>query len=135
MSDPMRNIHKSMMDRCHLSTSHAYSRYGGRGIKVCDRWQSFENFYADMGDRPDGMSLERVDNDGGYCPENVRWASAKDQANNRRSNRLIEFNGETKTLAQWADHVGMSIGTLWARLTRDGFSVERALTKPVGRWA
>lgn len=134
-SDPVYRIWRSMMDRCHLPTSHAYTRYGGRGIAVCERWHSFENFYADMGDKPQGMSLERIDNDGPYSPENVRWASAKDQANNRRSSRWIEFNGERKTLAQWCDDLGLKIGTVWARLNRDGFSVEQAFTKPIGRWA
>lgn len=129
------SIHKSMMDRCYLPTAFAYSRYGGRGIRVCDRWHSFENFFADMGHRPEDMSLERVDNNGDYCPDNVRWGTAEDQANNRRSNRLIAYNGETKTLAQWAKSVGMSIGTLWSRLTTHGYSIEQALTKPVGRWA
>jgi hypothetical protein len=111
-------IHHSMMDRCYLPTSHAYSRYGGRGITVCDRWHDFENFFADMGHKPEGMSLERMDNNGEYSPTNVKWATTKEQANNRSSSRWIEFRGETKTLAQWADVTGVKLGTLWSRLKR-----------------
>lgn len=134
-NEPVYRIWRSMMDRCYLPTSHAYSRYGGRGITVCGRWHDFENFFADMGHKPDGMSLERTDNDGGYGPSNVQWATAKDQANNRRSTRWIEFRGETKTLAQWCDELGLKVGTVWARLNRDGFTVEAAFTKSSGRWA
>lgn len=119
-------IWRSMMDRCHLPTSHAYSRYGARGVAVCERWHDFENFYTDMGDKPKGMSLERTDNDGPYSQENVQWASAKDQANNRRSSRWVEFNGERRTLAQWADHFGIHLGTLWARLKR-GIPMDEAV--------
>ena len=131
---PIWSIHRAMMDRCYLPTSHAYSRYGGRGITVCTRWHDFENFFADMGHKPTGMSLERADNNAEYSPSNVQWATAKDQANNRRSSRWIEFRGETKTLAQWCDELGLKVGTVWARLNRDGFTVEAAFTKSIGRW-
>lgn len=123
-------IWRSMMDRCHAPKSHAYSRYGGRGINVCERWQSFEDFYADMGDRPEGKSLERIDNNGDYSPKNVVWADAKAQANNRRSNVILEHNGEKKTMQQWADQLGVKIGTIWARIDR-GWTVDRALTQEV----
>lgn len=123
------SIHRSMMDRCYLKTSHAYFRYGGRGITVCDRWHDFENFYKDMGDKPDGMSLERTDNNKGYSPDNVRWASAKDQANNTRGNVRLELNGRVQTMQQWCDELGLKIGTVWARLNKYGYSVEKALTK------
>lgn len=122
------SIHRSMMDRCYLPTSHAYHRYGGRGIVVCERWHDFENFYADMGDKPKGMSLERMNNDKPYSPENVRWASAKDQANNRRSNVVLEYCGKKQTMQQWCDELGLKIATVWARLNRYGYSVEKALT-------
>lgn len=127
---PIYAIWRSMMQRCFDKGSQAYHRYGGRGISVCERWQSFENFYADMGERPDGTSLERLDNDGDYNPENVIWADAKAQANNRRSNVVIEYNGEKKTMQQWADQLGVKIGTLWMRFNR-GWSVDRAMTQEV----
>jgi hypothetical protein len=123
-------VHCSMMDRCYLGTSHAYKNYGARGITVCERWHRFENFYADMGDRPKGMSLERVDNNGPYSPDNVRWASYKDQANNKRNNVILEFEGKRQTMQQWCDELGLKIGTVWARLNR-GWSVDRALTEEV----
>lgn len=124
------HVHRSMMDRCYMQTSHAYKNYGGRGITVCERWHDFENFYADMGDKPKGMTLERMDNDGPYSPDNVRWASYKDQANNRRSNVVLEFEGKKQTMQQWCDDLGLKIGTVWARLNR-GWSVDRALTEEV----
>lgn len=118
------------MDRCYLRTSSAFKNYGGRGIAVCKRWHDFENFYADMGDKPKGMTLERVDNDGSYTPDNVRWASYKDQANNRRCNVVLEFQGRKQTMQQWSDEMGLKIQTVWARLNR-GWSVDRALTEEV----
>lgn len=115
---PIYAIWHSMVDRCHLSSSHAYDRYGARGIKVCARWRDFENFYADMGNRPEGMSLERIDNDGDYSPDNVKWATQKEQANNRRCNVKYQYGDEELTLAQWADRGMVCIGTLWSRLQR-----------------
>jgi hypothetical protein len=125
---PIYAIWRGMMQRCFDKNYHAYNRYGGRGVSVCERWQSFENFYADMGERPDGMSLERLDNDGDYSPENVAWADAKSQANNRRSNVVLEYKGEKKTMQQWCDELGLNIGTVWSRIKVHGYSVEKALT-------
>lgn len=116
------------MQRCYDNNSHAYDRYGKRGIEVCDRWKKFENFYADMGDKPQGMSLERIDNNGNYEPSNVIWASDKAQANNRRSNVILEYQGRKQTMQQWADESGIKIGTIWARLHR-GWTVERAISE------
>jgi hypothetical protein len=125
---PIYSLWNSMIDRCHLPTSHTYNRYGERGISVCERWHNFENFYADMGDKPEGMSLERIDNNGDYCPENVIWATAKQQANNRKSNVVLEHNGKKQTMQQWCDELGLKIGTVWARLNVYGYTVEQALT-------
>src|ERR1019366_1793333 len=103
-----------------------FKDYGGRGIKVCERWASFENFLADMGPRPKGTSIERVDNDKGYEPGNCRWATRGEQAANRRNNHPITHNGETLHVAEWARRTGLHVQTILWRL-RNGFSPERAL--------
>jgi len=121
---------RSMNNRCtNISDAH-YPLWGGRGIKVCDRWKDFKNFYADMGDRPEGLTLNRINNDGDYEPSNCHWATQKEQQRNRRDNVWLTFNGETLNLTDWADRIGISKVTLCARLTRYGWSIERALTTP-----
>ena len=121
----------SMRVRCNNPKSHAYKDYGGRGITVCDRWnKSFPDFLADMGPRPDGCSLERIDNNAGYEKSNCRWATQREQMNNRRVNRFIELNGRRQTLAQWLREVGMTNERFHDRV-KTGWSVERALTTPV----
>jgi hypothetical protein len=127
---PIFNIWWSMMQRCYDKNSQAYNRYGGRGINVCDQWQQFEGFYAAMGDKPKDMSLDRIDNNGDYSPENVKWANAKTQANNRKSNVVLEHNGKKQTMQQWSDELGLKVGTVWARLNR-GWNISQALTKGV----
>lgn len=105
------------------------SRYGGRGIKVCERWTSFENFLADMGRCPEGLTLDRINNNSGYSSDNCRWADAKAQNRNRSSNRQITFNGRTMCLADWCDDTGLPRTTLERRLNR-GWPIEAALTTP-----
>lgn len=121
-------IWRAMTQRCYDPNSHAYNRYGGRGIKICDKWKSFEGFYEDMGDKPEGLSLERIDNNGNYEPANVVWATHKAQSNNRRSNVVLEFQGRKQTMQQWADESGLKIQTIWARLHR-GWTIERAISE------
>jgi hypothetical protein len=126
---PTHTSWRAMRERCFLVNHADYPNYGGRGIKVCERWEtSFENFLADMGLRPNKMSIERIDVDGDYAPENCRWATNKDQMNNRRNNVFLEFDGSRLTIAQWAEKIGLKYSTLKERLAR-GWSVERALTK------
>lgn len=126
-------IWNHMRQRCHNPKNDRYASYGGRGIKVCDRWrESFENFYADMGPRPPGAQLDRVDNDKGYSPENCRWATRKEQQNNTRANRIVEFNGERRTIAEWASLRGLPYARVQTRLHR-GWTPERALGLQVGR--
>lgn len=100
---------------------------GDRGIKVCDKWaNSFEAFLEDMGEKPKGLTLERIDVNDGYYPENCTWATIKDQANNRTSNRILTHNGKSMTAAQWAEHLEISYPMLRMRLHR-GWSTKRAL--------
>jgi hypothetical protein len=119
-----------MRYRCEKPEKHNYKYYGGRGIKVCDRWQHFEHFVADMGERPAGMTLDRIDTNGNYEPANCRWAAKATQANNTRANRLIEFKGETKTLSNWAREYGLTTATVWNRLSVLCWTVEQSLTIP-----
>ena len=128
-----------MKSRCTLSSQENYYLYGGRGIKACSRWQTFENFYADMGDPPQGMTLDRIDNDGDYSPENCRWADVVTQANNKRNTRRITFSGVTLSLTQWSRIVGIHRTAIADRLDRGGWSIEDALmirkrqNKKIGR--
>ena len=117
-----------MAKRCNNPKDKRYKNYGGRGIKVCDRWHKFENFYADMGDKPMGMSIDRINNNGNYAPENCRWATPFEQANNTVKNRKIIFKGKTLTVAQWSRELGIKRTTLSGRLNNYGWSTEKALT-------
>jgi hypothetical protein len=121
----------SMRQRCHYPASIGYKNYGARGIRVCDRWMnSFENFYADMGDRPGGTSLERIDNDGDYCPENCTWATAPEQGANQRTNRFLEYDGKRLTVMQWSRLTGLSKHVISRRIKK-GWPVEKALATPL----
>ncbi len=125
---------RSMIQRCLNPKNEAYSRYGGAGIKICDRWRSFPNFLEDMGRRPDRRySIERINNSGGYHPSNCRWATTKEQANNRKTNRLIEHNGLILTVAQWGARLGMQGQTIAKRIDIWNWPVSRALSKIDGR--
>lgn len=107
-----------------------FKYYKPRGIGVCDRWKKFENFLADMGERPEGKTLDRYPNqNGNYEPGNCRWASAKEQSRNTSRNRYLEFNGERRSLAEWAELLGRQYSTVKARLNR-GWSIDRALMTP-----
>jgi hypothetical protein len=121
-----------MIKRCENSKSKSYVRYGGRGIRVCDRWRNdFSDFLADMGPRPSARhSLDRRENSGNYEPSNCRWATAKEQSRNRRTSRRIAHNGETKTLAEWAEVSGLNPLTLRIRI-HAGWSMEDALSRPL----
>jgi len=120
----------AMIQRCCNPRSKAFLHYGGRGIQVCDRWREFESFFADMGHRPDGMSLDRIDNNGPYSPENCRWASRMEQASNKRSNRWITVNEERLTIAQAGRKFGISRSVAESRL-RAGWTVEETFSTPI----
>lgn len=111
-----------MVSRCTNPRNSRWNDYGGRGIEVCDRWKSFEGFYADMGDCPEGMSLDRVDVNGNYEPQNCRWATPKQQSRNRRDNRFVSWRGQTLTVAEWAEKMGMSKSVVLFRLKKWGNS-------------
>lgn len=117
----------SMRNRCQNTQNRAFPNYGGRGITVCERWNTFEDFLADMGEPMKGMSLERIDNNKGYSPDNCRWANASDQNNNRRTCVLLEFAGKTQTIAQWSKDTGVPYFVLHGRIRR-GWDTERAIT-------
>lgn len=110
-----------MRDRCNCPNNSSYPRYGGRGITICERWDSFEAFLSDMGEAPPGNSIERIDNNKGYCPENCRWATKKEQALNRRTTRWVTAHGRTLPLKQWAELTGEPYLRLYKRFKRLGF--------------
>ena len=126
---PEYNAWRSMYQRCNNPNSPEYHNYGGRGIKVCSRWrESFDNFYADMGPRPSPQhSMDRIDTNGDYKPDNCRWATPLQQSNNKNDNRLITYRGQTRTLAEWTRITGISKSGLRWRLN-NGWTVEDALT-------
>lgn len=124
------NVWNSMISRCENRNQSAYPRYGGRGIRVCNQWHDFATFYADMGDPPPGYTLERIDNNGDYCPDNCVWASRTDQARNKSTNRYITFNGKIKTLMEWSEITGIHRGTIQTRLDDLKWTIEDALTCP-----
>lgn len=129
---PIYQLWDGMIRRCYNPNHAAYKNYGGRGITVCDRWRSFEKFFEDIGFRPEGMSLDRIDNDKGYSPDNCRWATQKEQCRNTRTNRMLTAFGTTKSLIEWAEHIGVTENLLRTRL-RSGWAIERALTEPSAR--
>lgn len=123
-----------MIYRCNNPSSKSYPDYGGRGISVCDRWLTFENFLSDMGERPGGLTIDRIDNDGNYEKQNCRWATKKKQANNRRTSKLIEYNQETYTMSELATISGLPLKTFWSRFN-SGWDIDRIMKTPaiVGR--
>ena len=130
---PLIHVWRQMRGRCNNPNYKCYAHYGGRGIKVCERWASFWNFVADVGERPTPKhKLDRIDNERGYEPGNVRWVTQKEQLRNQRRNRMLTFQGRTQCLAAWAEELGMGRTVLQKRVVEFGWSVERALTTPVG---
>lgn len=129
---PEYKIWTDMWSRCTNPNRGCYQNYGGRGIHICERWKSFENFLQDMGNRPSlDHSVDREKNSLGYSPENCRWAIRIEQANNRRTNVKLSFNGETLTISQWAERSGIGKVALYQR-SRAGWDTQRMLTEPVG---
>lgn len=131
---PTYQSYRSMVTRCYNRNREDYNLYGGRGIKVCERWlKSFQAFLEDMGERPEGRTLDRIDCNGNYEPSNCRWATASEQANNQRprfDSIFITFAGQTLTFTGWSNVTGLSRAGLKNRLFIQGLSVEDALTRP-----
>jgi hypothetical protein len=113
---------QSMISRCKNPNHMSYKNYGARGIDVCERWLKYENFKEDMGDRPEGMSLDRIDNDGNYEPSNCKWSTRTEQCRNKRTNRNITLRGMTKTLSGWAEELGLEQSSLSERLEKWDFN-------------
>ena len=130
-SHPMYHRWAAMMQRCYDTNDEQYKNYGGRGIKVCDRWrESFWNYAEDVGLPPfPDASIDRVVNDGDYCVGNCRWVSKKEQTLNRRPTKMIEFRGEALCITDWEKKLGFGGKSLWRRLNA-GMSVEEAFTMP-----
>lgn len=117
---PEHRAFQHMHERCYNPCVERYPNYGGRGIEVCAQWHDFDTFLGDMGSCPEGMSLERDDVDGNYEPSNCRWADRLTQANNTTRNVFIEWDGERRTIAQWARELGLSYHALYRRIVVKG---------------
>jgi hypothetical protein len=119
-----------MIQRCTNQAAPHYDTYGGRGITVCEKWRNFIQFLKDMGERPEGLTLDRKNTNGNYEPDNCQWSTRKEQGRNRRSNRMIEYKGETHCISEWADILGISHELIRSRL-KIGWSFEDAVETPV----
>lgn len=126
-------IWSGIRTRCYNPKDHAYARYGGRGIKMCDRWLVFENFLQDVGKRPSkNHSIDRYpNNDGDYEPSNFRWATKKEQALNRSVSIRIEYKGEIKNIEEWGEIFKIRTSTLYDRIRRSKWSIEKSFLTPV----
>jgi hypothetical protein len=131
---PTYNAWAHMLDRCNNPNSMGYHLYGGRGIRVCEAWHKFEAFFADMGVKPDGLSLDRINNDGGYELGNCRWATLKQQNRNQRDTPMVDFGGKRISTAELAERHGLSRKLVLARIKR-GLSAEEAVSlNKFSRW-
>lgn len=125
------NVWASAKGRCSNPTDPVYKNYGGRGITMCPAWRaSFAQFLADMGPRPEGGTLDRIDNDGPYSPENCRWATRTEQCRNQRKTKRFTYRGESLTLGEWSARTKLAESALYYRIKEAGWTIERALTTP-----
>ena len=123
---PTYLVWKGLRNRCNNPNDVGYKNYGGRGITYCERWEDYENFVQDMGNKPDGMSIDRIDVDGNYCKENCRWATRKQQNNNKRNSLNVTYNNQTLNLSEWAQLLKINYNTLYCRL--QSLPVDKAFT-------
>lgn len=128
--EPWYGSYHAMMDRCYREKAMNYPQYGGRGIKVCNEWHDITKFekWVNISGFQKGLTLERKNVNGDYCPENCTWTTPKGQANNRRNTVYLEYNGERHTISEWAEILGINRSTLNNRVCR-GWSAEKALKK------
>lgn len=126
-------IWRNMLNRCECKSHTEYNRYGGRGITVCDEWKDFITFYdwAMSHGYSDDLTIDRINVNGNYCPENCRWATTKEQSRNTRRNRILEYNGKSQCVADWESETGIPRTLIQQRIDRLGWSVEKALSTPV----
>ena len=122
-----------MLNRCNSPSHPCYKHYGGRGIRVCKRWRKFVRFFDDMGDKPKGLWLDRIDNDGDYKPSNCRWVTPKQSGRNTRRTRFISLNKEKHCFTEWCEKLGLSYSTFCCRVNISGWDPVRALTFPVSK--
>lgn len=117
-----------MKDRCKNRNTQSFKSYGGREISVCDEWNNFQTFYdwAMANGYSDDLTIDRIDVNGNYSPDNCRWATVKEQQNNRRNNHFVTYNGKTQTIAQWSEELGINQSTLLQRINKLGWGVEKA---------
>lgn len=133
---PLYKTWKRMKNRCYNSKCKDYKDYGGRGITICDLWRDdfVEFFYWALEHGwKNGLSLERIDCNKGYCPENCKWIPLSEQSKNRRTNRFITYNGETHTISEWSRIMGIARKTLELRLKSKNFTLEEAFEKPINK--
>ena len=113
------NSWRSMKTRCLNKNNYHYKNWGGRGITICEEWLKFENFYKDMGEMPESKTLDRIDNDLGYCKKNCKWSTNKEQCNNRRNNILLTYQEKTMTASQWAKELKIKLSTIYCRIHKN----------------
>ncbi|MFJ7438072.1 hypothetical protein ACIQW5_10485 [Methylorubrum thiocyanatum] len=128
---PTYNSWRAMKDRCTQTSHRSYQHYGERAITYTQDWETFEGFLADMGERPEGMTLDRIDGDRPYCKDNCRWSDRTTQNRNRRTNVRVTYNGQTRVLSEWAEIIGIPYARLRARIVRLGWSPEHAFKSSV----
>jgi hypothetical protein len=121
---------RGMMERCYRRAHKSFKNYGGRGIRVCKRWHTFDNFLADMGERPPGLTIDRINNSKNYSKANCRWATVKEQNRNSRSAKRVRFGGFTGCLSEHAERNGLKASVVHARLRYLGWSMKQALSRP-----
>lgn len=133
-ASPVYAVWKAIKQRCENPNNKSFSRYGGRGIRLCDRWRDYAKFKEDMGPRPSPMhSVDRIDNNGHYEPENCRWVLPRQQARNKSSNTVAFHNGEWKSWSEWAESAAVSPQLLRSRVVVWGWPFHEALTTPPGK--